>query len=213
MRGVLLAAGAALGLGVIVATTRSARAASRDADRGPSARPAAAGRLLPLVAAEVSPNGGFRARRTSPEQGHCRAYPCTHWGVDLVPASHYRRLPVEAHWWVRAPEDLVVDFVAFGNASPPLTGYGPGAMLARGRSGVWHIFGHLDPSSLAALARGQAIEAGRTFARVSDAIRPPHVHWEPRRWRTEGAAARALHREASRSDIVLDPAAWLRGEL
>lgn len=214
MRGILLAAGAAVGLGVIVATTRNARAASRELvvpNRGAPAPRGTVGRLLPLAAARVSPNGGFRAPRASPQQGRCLTYPCTHWGVDLVPASHYQSLPIEAHWWVRAPEDLVVDVVALDNVSPPLSGYGPAAVLARGRSGAWHIFGHLDPSSLGTLTKGHAIEAGHTFARVSDAVSPPHVHWEPRRWRTEGPAARELRHEVGRGDIVIDPDAWLRG--
>ena len=182
------------------------------APRPPAAVASSASRLSPLINPRVSPNGGFRAVRTR-GHGNCRRgnYPCTHWGVDLVPASHYRGPIVEAEWWCRAPEDLVVDLVVRDDETPPLSGYGPGAVLARGRSGVWHVFGHLSPRSFGAeLVKGAAIARGVFFARLATGVRPPHVHWEPRRWRTEGAAAKALGRAATREDIVIDPDQWLR---
>ena len=238
-RGLWLAAGAAVGIGAIVVATRAARAStspraiatspraelpaeipptSNGAAGGPAVEPPAptmparvGSRLSPLIRARVSPNGGFRAIRTK-GHGSCRRgnYPCTHWGVDLVPESYYRGPIVEAEWWVRAPEDLVVDLVALDDESPPLSGYGPGAVLARGHSGAWHVFGHLSPRTLATLKPGDAIRAGVFFARLASGVRPPHVHWEPRRWRTEGPAARALGRKVGRGDIVIDPDLWLR---
>ncbi len=183
---------------------------------GAAAPPAAAvvtgSRLSPLVNPRVSPNGAFRAIRTK-GHGNCRRgnYPCTHWGVDLVPASHYRGPIVEAEWWCRAPEDLVVDLVVRDDATPPLSGYGPGAVLARGRSGTWHVFGHLSPRSFGAeLVKGAAIARGVFFARLASGVKPPHVHWEPRRWRTEAPAAKSLGRAVTREDIVIDPDLWIR---
>lgn len=235
-RGAWLLSGAALGLGVIALATRKARASTarelvsetaaavnkdgatveRRPPAGASAPPAAvatlSARLSPLLNARVSPNGAFRAVRTR-GHGNCRQdnYPCTHWGVDLVPASHYRGPIVDAEWWCRAPEDLVVDLVVRDDETPPLSGYGPGAVLARGRSGTWHVFGHLSPRSFGAeLVKGAAIARGQFFARLASGVKPPHVHWEPRRWRTEGAATRALGRAATREDIVIDPDLWLR---
>ena len=240
-RGAWLIGGAAVGLGVIALATRKARASTvarggelvafhrppvtagaapaaveleppAGAPLPPAAVAASGSRLSPLINPRVSPNGGFRAVRTR-GHGNCRRgnYPCTHWGVDLVPASHYRGPIVEAEWWCRAPEDLVVDLVVRDDATPPLSGYGPGAVLARGRSGVWHVFGHLSPRSFGAeLVKGAAIARGVFFARLASGVKPPHVHWEPRRWRTEGAAAKALGRAATREDIVIDPDQWLR---
>jgi hypothetical protein len=182
------------------------------APRPPAPAPAAASRLSPLLNPRVSPNGAFRAIRTK-GHGNCRRgnYPCTHWGVDLVPASHYRGPIVEAEWWCRAPEDLIVDLVVRDDETPPLSGYGPGAVLARGRSGTWHVFGHLSPRSFGPeLVKGAAIARGQFFARLATGVRPPHVHWEPRRWRTEGPAAKALGRAVTREDIVIDPDLWLR---
>lgn len=240
-RGAWLLSGAALGLGVIALATRNARAstvagparelgagarrelvavnkdgATVERRPGAPAPPAAvatlSARLSPLLNARVSPNGAFRAVRTR-GHGNCRRgnYPCTHWGVDLVPASHYRGPIVDAEWWCRAPEDLVVDLVVRDDETPPLSGYGPGAVLARGRSGTWHVFGHLSPRSFGAeLVKGAAIARGQFFARLASGVKPPHVHWEPRRWRTEGPATRALGRAATREDIVIDPDLWLR---
>lgn len=177
----------------------------------PAALPVTAARVLPLVRARVSPNGAFRAIRTK-GRGHCRhGYPCTHYGVDLVPESYYRGPIVEVEWWVRAPEEMVVDVVVRDDETPPLSGYGPGAVLARGRSGTWHLFGHLSPRSFPAwLVKGAVIRLGQFFARLAALVRPPHVHYEPRRWRTEGPASRALGRPATRADIVIDPDLWLR---
>jgi len=231
-RALWMATGAAVGLGAIGLATRSARASTLRAmvSAGPAPRPVAPagapggappgavesilptapGRLSPLLRAHVSPNGGFRVIRTR-GHGSCPrgSYPCTHWGVDLVPEGHDRGPVVEADR-VRAPEDLVVDFVARDDETPPLSGYGPGAVLARGRSGTWHVFGHLSPRSLG-LVKGAAIARGVFFARLaSSGLKPPHLHWELRRWRTEGPAARALGRAATRADIVIDPDLWLR---
>ena len=168
-------------------------------------------RLSPLINPRVGGTGAFRAIRTK-GHGQCRhGYPCTHLGVDLVPASYYRGPIVEAEWWLRAPEDLVVDVIARDDETPPLSGYGPGAVLARGRSGTWHVFGHLSPRSFGAeLVKGATIARGVFFARLASGLKPPHVHWEPRRWRTEGPARRALGRAATREDIVIDPDLWLR---
>lgn len=225
-----LVGGVTVGLGAIALATRSARAASatRAGLTGPELEPRTVEsrglgavaplpletvrRVSPLVRGRVSPNGAFRAPRPSRAQGWCRVYPCTHWGVDLVPASYGTREPIADEFRVRAPEDLVVDLVVRDNATPPLSGYGPGAVLALGRSGVWHVFGHLSPASLGALKHGDAVRAGAFFGRLADQVKPPHVHWEPRRWRTEVAAARELGRQVTRGEIVIDPDRWLEGE-
>ena len=210
-----LRAGAPRELAAVTVDTGRATVESRPPAGGPAppvAVVAPASRLWPLVNPRVSPNGGFRAVRTR-GHGNCRRgnYPCTHWGVDLVPASHYRGPIVEAEWWCRAPEDLVVDLVVRDDATPPLSGYGPGAVLARGRSGTWHVFGHLSPRSFGAeLVKGAAIARGVFFARLASGVKPPHVHWEPRRWRTEGPAVKALGRDVTREDIVIDPDLWIR---
>ena len=216
--------GLAVGAGFVVAT-RSARASTARPSPSPATTPGAVAviapslptagpRLVPLVNARLSPTGDFGSVRT-PGHGNCRSgrYPCTHRGWDLVPASYYRGPIVEDEWHVRAPEDLIVDLVVVDDDTPPLSGYGPGAVLAVGRSGVWHIFGHLSPRSFPrGLVTGATIARGQVFARVAPGVRPPHVHWEIRRWRTEAHAAPQLGRAATRADIVIDPRAWLGGE-
>lgn len=57
-----------------------------------------------------------------------------------------------------------------------LAGYGPGAVLARGASGLVHVLGHLDDSALP--AAGAELAEGAVVGTIS---RVAHVHWEVRK--------------------------------
>lgn len=57
-----------------------------------------------------------------------------------------------------------------------LAGYGPGAVLARGASGLVHVLGHLDDGALP--AAGAELDEGAVVGTIS---RVGHVHWEVRK--------------------------------
>jgi murein DD-endopeptidase MepM/ murein hydrolase activator NlpD len=88
---------------------------------------------------KVTPHGAFGFARKTRSDGACGRsgkYPCTHLGVDL---AGKKGTPVFA------PEAGHVVIAAFDDATPPLRGYGPGAVVFLGASGMRHILGHLDP--------------------------------------------------------------------
>ena len=79
-----------------------------------------------------------------------------------------------------------------------LAGYGPGAVLARGASGLVHVLGHLDDGALPAV--GAELAEGATVGTIS---RVGHVHWEVRK-----PDAYPWPR-ATRGADTADPAVWL----
>jgi len=138
----------------------------------------------PVDVVRVTPRGAY---------GYFRDYKTPtvhHWGLDLGgPAGTV----------VRAPEDGVVDTTATGT-SPPFTGYDPGVVLLRGRSGVYHLLGHTRPSVQA----GQAVREGQQVGTIGI----NHVHWEVRRQRLPDYAAHARSEDAHRANNS-NPRLWI----
>ena len=79
-----------------------------------------------------------------------------------------------------------------------LAGYGPGAVLARGASGLVHVLGHLDDSALP--SAGAELADGAVVGTIS---RVGHVHWEVRK-----PDAYPWPR-ATRGADTADPEVWL----
>lgn len=121
----------------------------------------------------------------------------THWGVDLSAK------PGDP---VFAPEDLVVEYVAVNNTTPPLSGYGPGAILARGKqSGLWHVLGHMDAWDWSDARKQRLPYKGRVYKRgeeIGVVSKLNHLHWEIR---TEAKPPRG----EARRRYTLDPMKWL----
>lgn len=121
----------------------------------------------------------------------------THWGVDL---SAKPGTPVFA------PEDLVVEYVAVNDSTPPLSGYGPGAILARGEdSGLWHVLGHLDAWDWSDARHDRLPYPGRKYAKgdeIGVVSKLNHVHWELRK-------TAKPPRGTARGRFTLDPIRWL----
>lgn len=126
-----------------------------------------------------------------------------HWGVDL------RRDPDDD---VVSPERAVVEAVWNDNATAPFVGYGPGGVLLRGSSGIYHLLGHLDPGAWSASSRptkGQVFEKGQFIGHTAPTGSPgvfqaaPHVHWEVR--------VKPIDSPATRQNNTLDPLKWLGG--
>src|SRR5262245_35365315 len=92
------------------------------------------------VEPQSTPAGGrYLAPRTDCPSG---AATCTHFGIDL----HGKQgTPI------LAPEGGIVvvsrAVATTGYNDPPFSGYGPGVVLMLGDSGVWHLMGHVRPSS------------------------------------------------------------------
>lgn len=138
----------------------------------------------PVDVVRVTPHGAF---------GFLRDYKTpavTHWGVDLGGA---------AGTLVRAPEDGVVDTTASGT-SPPFTGYDPGVVLIRGRSGYYHLLGHTIPS----VSPGQVVKEGQVVGKIG----VNHVHYEVRKKRLPDYGAYARTDDAHRANNV-DPKLWI----
>lgn len=120
----------------------------------------------------------------------------THWGTDIRGKAGDR---------VVAPEALTVTHVATDNTTAPLAGYGPGAILGRGASGLWHVLGHLDPATWSGPTVGRQYAEGEWLGNMA-AIKGPHVHWEVR-------TVELPPRGPARGPLTLDPLAWLRGQV
>lgn len=123
-----------------------------------------------------------------------------HYGVDL--AAKYGAEVV-------APEDMEVIAFAVDDKTKPLTGYGPGAILARGSSGYYHVIGHMDPWKWSRAFRGLLPSVGRKYRAgelVGYVSRLGHVHWEVR---TEATPARG----AARAAATVDPVALVQAGL
>lgn len=149
----------------------------------------------PVDVPRATPNGKYGAVRTKDSGASCgtKPFPCVHNGLDLAGPAGTE---------VYAPEDLSVDSVSTGFL-PPFTGYDPGVMLARGtKSGVYHLFGHLDPDTIQSPTQPgtwwdyattplwkstdqrNQIKEGEIIGRMS---RRNHVHWEVRQPGWNGA--------------------------
>lgn len=135
----------------------------------------------------VTPHGAFGFQRKSASDGRCgykNKYPCTHLGVDLAAK---KGTPVYA------PERCRVVISASDNVTPPLRGFGPGAVVLLGDSGMRHILGHLDPDWWTSpawqvpqslfdgfIGPARAPSEGRIYREGEQVgvIAKDHVHWE-----------------------------------
>lgn len=151
----------------------------------------------------VTPHGAYGYERKSKADGSCgmSGYPCRHLGIDLAAVKGTE---------VVAPEDLWVVSTARGTF-PPFRGYGPGVILARGRSGVYHLLAHLEYESIPSPTVEESwfdalteplwysdqdprkIREGELVGVTSSAN---HVHWETRTGEWKGPRT--------------NPAEWLR---
>lgn len=131
--------------------------------------------------------GCYGCKRMSSADGGCgvHGYPCTHWGMDLFAGADRR---------VVAPESGVVVAVANGS-SPPWSGFGPGVVVIRGTSGVFHLLSHLEFSSIR-VGIGLPVSEGTPIGQYDGRI--AHTHYEVRR-RLTGPSA----------ENTIDPAKWL----
>lgn len=134
--------------------------------------------------------GCYGCRRLSSADGGCgvHGYPCTHWGMDLFAGSDRR---------VVAPESGVVVAVANGSA-PPWSGFGPGVVVVRGVSGVFHLLSHLEYSTIqvgVGLPVSEGTPIGKYDARIA------HTHYEVRRKLTGPSA-----------ENTIDPKVWLEAQ-
>jgi murein DD-endopeptidase MepM/ murein hydrolase activator NlpD len=134
------------------------------------------GRELPLeFSASALPKGS--------RYGDKRANGVTHYGVDIA---------TDPGDPIVTPETMMIVRVEAGEGistklDPPLDGYGPGAVVGLGSSGVWHLLAHMDPDGWS-LASGTMPAIGRTYLEGEQiGIAPSgvgaarsHVHWEVR---------------------------------
>src|SRR5262245_40726283 len=128
--------------------------------------------------------------RRTPADGGCgiSSYPCTHYGMDLVPADGDSRV------W--SPEPGTIVDVAYDTA--PYVGYGPSSMNMLGASGRYHLLAHLDPSTIT-VKPGQRIPEGFLLARFDAAH--AHTHFEVRRERIGPSATNTIN-----------PESWMSGQ-
>jgi Peptidase family M23 len=129
--------------------------------------------------------GCYGCKRLTPADGGCgvKGYPCTHWGVDTFTVGGIRDV------W--APERGVVVAVADGSA-PPFSGYGPGVVLMKGASGVYHLLSHLDYGTIKVRV-GQELAEGDPIAKFSAAY--AHCHYEVRRQPTGPSETNTINPE------------------
>lgn len=139
-------------------------------------------------------HGGYLEVRNSPADGSCGvgAYPCKHPGLDVL--GMYGTTVV-------APEDGTIAVVTDGN-SAPFGGYGPWVVVIAGKSGKFHLLGHLDPANGGTVVQGQDIRAGEPVGTTSGAN---HTHWEVR----SKVVPDYAHGETG-FDIIEDPQIWLK---
>lgn len=149
---------------------------------------------------------GYGAVRRTAADGGCGigSYPCTHWGMDLVPKDKDAR--------VYAPEAGTIVDIAYNTA--PYVGYGPSSINMLGRSGVYHLLAHLDSSTIAVVP-GQPVFEGTLLARFDAAH--AHTHYEVRKARTGTSSTNTVDPElwmatqggGILSLLLLGGAAWL----
>lgn len=144
------------------------------------------------------PTGPFETRRTgfygairqTPADGGCgvHGHPCVHYGVDLFAGYSPEQRTVVA------PEGGIVTDVANGT-SPPWSGYGPGIVLMRGGSGVFHLLSHLVFSTIK-VKPGERVTEGTPLGLYDPGY--GHSHYEVRRERTGPSKTNTI-----------DPNVWL----
>lgn len=158
----------------------------------------------PLDDYRVTPHGGFGQSRTKPTDGRCgykNVYPCVHRGLDMA---------APAGGAVYAPENGRVVISVSDNVTPPLRGFGPGAILFLGDSGMRHVLGHMDPTwwensawrgfpgALPKVLIPDRVPAdGRRYRQGEQmgVVAVDHLHWEVR----------------DRDGKRYDPEGWARG--
>lgn len=160
-------------------------------------------RLPVAPPARITPHGAFGYQRRTAADGRCgyrNKYPCTHLGVDLA-------APKGAQ--VVAPESGYVVVASYDNVTQPLRGYGPGAVVFLGDSGMRHILGHLDPEWWRAVP--WQLPGGITEGFIG----PSRMPAEGRRYRegeVVGVVAKDhVHWEVSTKGTRYDPVRWAQG--
>jgi murein DD-endopeptidase MepM/ murein hydrolase activator NlpD len=85
----------------------------------------------------------------------------------------------------------------------PWNGYGPGGVLLRGDSGVWHLLAHLATTTVGV---GDRVSGGAVVGTLPQHVGAsgPHTHWEVR--------TKALSTLGDRAQTSLNPGDWLRGQ-
>lgn len=135
--------------------------------------------------------------------GATRANGVQHWGIDIA------RSP-DAD--VVAPERGVIVDVWTDNETPNFQGYGPGGVLLKGQSGVFHLLAHLNPARWGrsnAPTIGEVFEAGQLIGHTAGTgtegvgRAAPHVHWEVR--------VKPHDTPATRAGNTIPPRRWLAG--
>lgn len=143
---------------------------------------------LPSAIAAGNGYGDFRAKQVDTSTGRPGVW---HWGLDLANA-------IGAD--VDAPEDMTITHVWTDNETAPFVGYGPGGVLGRGASGLYHLLAHMDPT----VAVGNVVQAGDVVGHTGElAGITPHCHWEVR--------VKPIDSPATRKGNTLDPRSWLAG--
>lgn len=86
--------------------------------------------------------------------------------------------------------------IAVSGDTPPFSGYGPGIVLLKGRSGFYHLLAHLELGSIKVMP-GMPLAEGAPIGRFDAAH--AHCHYEVRR------------KPTGPSDVnTVDPVAWLK---
>lgn len=115
-----------------------------------------------------------------------------HWGLDIAN-------PVGAD--VVAPEDGTVAYRWDDNKTAPFVGYGPGGVLLKGASGLYHLLGHTNPAATV----GELVQGGEVVGHTGDlGAVASHCHWEVR--------VKPIDSPATRGGNTLNPIAWLKGD-
>ncbi len=133
----------------------------------------------PVDSIHLASGYGYRLVRGA-QQGH--------WGYDLSGDEGTS---------VKAPEPMTVTRVWLDDKTPPFVGYGPGGVEALGRSGVYHLLAHLDPSTIP-VEVGESVWEGESVGQMSS-LR--HVHWEVRQ--------QEIDSPSTREGNTIVPLAWM----
>jgi len=153
----------------------------------------------------VTPHGAFGFERKTKADGACgrlNRYPCVHLGVDLAAAKGTA---------VYAPEACKVVLASYDDVTPPMRGYGPGALLLLGKSGMMHVLGHLDPEWWRAL---RPTIPDSVFDGILGRPRMPTEDREYAEGEQVGVIAKDhVHWEVKAKGKRYDPIAWAQGRL